>query len=298
MPRDTLVMMFQTELDTAIAVARAAGSMILDLYATDLVAEQKVGVDEYSEPVTIADRQASRLIVDELTAAFPDDAILSEEEPDNVELRLAKRRVWIIDPIDGTAGFVRRDGDFGVQIALAESGVPVVGVVYLPFHDRLSYAVRGGGSFAVQGDDAPIRMQASDVRDLAEMKLAMSRNHPSPRMGRIIEHFGFVGIINRGSVGLKVGLIADQTCDIYIHPSPRTKLWDTCAPQVILQEAGGEFTDLFGFPIRYDRADVQNHNGILATNGVGHGSAVAHLKPLLDEFGRVPHRSPDNAANA
>ena len=121
------------------------------------------------------------------------------------------------------------------------------------------------------------------------MTLAMSRNHPSPRMGRIVEYFGFTRIINRGSVGLKVGLIADKICDIYIHPSPRTKLWDTCAPQVILEEAGGRFTDLFGNEMRYDRADLQNHDGILATNGVAHEAAIETLKPLLVEFERVPH---------
>ncbi|MEO6656568.1 MAG: inositol monophosphatase family protein, partial [Pyrinomonadaceae bacterium] len=124
--------------------------------------------------------------------------------------------------------------------------------------------------------------------EFKELSLAVSRNHLSSRMHQIIKHFGFTKIINRGSVGLKVGLITDRTCDIYIHPSPRTKLWDTCAPQIILEEAGGRFTDLFGYEMRYDTSDLQNRNGILATNGTAHAAALAHLKPLLDEFGRVP----------
>ena|SRR5436190_2398968 len=132
-------------------------------------------------------------------------------------------------------------------------------------------------------------MRTSDIAVLSEMTLAMSRDHPSSRMARIIEHFAFRGTVRRGSVGLKVALIAAQTCDIYVHPSPRTKLWDTCAPQIILEEAGGCFTDLFGKQMRYDTADLQNHNGILATNGAAHESAVEHLKPLLAQFGRVPH---------
>jgi 3'(2'), 5'-bisphosphate nucleotidase len=86
-----------------------------------------------------------------------------------------------------------------------------------------------------------------------------------------------------------VGLIVDQTCDLYIHPSPRTKLWDTCAPHIILEEAGGRLTDLFGLPIRYDIADLQNHNGIVATSGEVHGDVIGHLRPLLAEFGRTPH---------
>ena len=280
--------MLQTELETATALARLAGKAILEIYATDFNAEEKFGVDNMSEPVTAADKKASRIIVESLAEIFPDDAILSEEETDHLELRLSKDRVWIIDPLDGTAGFVKRDGDFGVQIGLADGGLPLLGVVYLPVHDILSYAVKGEGSWTVTDGGEPERMTTSPKTELSEMTMAMSRDHRSPRMGRIVEYFGITGIINRGSVGLKVGLIADQTCDIYIHPSPRTKLWDTCAPQIILEEAGGRFTDLFGLEMRYDRADLQNRNGILATNGAAHKVAVEHLKPLLAEFGRTP----------
>ena len=285
--RDTLFLMLQHELKTAVALARLAGKRILEHYETDFVTEQKLGVDNLYEPVTIADKEASRIIVDGLEAAFPEDYVLSEEETDDAARRLVARRVWIIDPIDGTAGFVKKDGDFAVQIGLAESGMPIVGVVFLPWHDSMSFAVKGGGSFTQIGDAEPLKMHTSTHTVLSEMTAAVSRNHPSSRMQRIAQHFAFRGIVNRGSVGLKAGLIADQTCDIYIHPGPRTKLWDTCGPQIILEEAGGRFTDLFGDDLRYDRAELQNLNGILATNGPAHTAAVAHLRPLLTEFGRV-----------
>ena len=281
--------MLQQELETAINLARVAGKKILEHYAAGFVTEEKVGADNYSEPVTIADREASRIIVDGLIEAFSSDAVLSEEEKDDLDLRLSKRRVWIIDPIDGTAGFVKHDGDFCVQIGLADDGVAVVGVVYIPAYDMLSYAVKGSGTFLVTTGSEPRRMQTKCCRSFSDMVLAVSRNHLSSRMNRIIEHFGFTRIVRRGSVGLKVGLIVDQTCDLYIHPSPRTKLWDTCAPQIILEEAGGRFTDLFGYPIRYDIADLQNHNGIIATSGDVHDDVVEHLKPLMAEFGRAPH---------
>jgi|ERR1043166_5946208 3'(2'), 5'-bisphosphate nucleotidase len=280
--------MLQTELQTAIDAALDAGKTILKYYEEELEPEEKIGYDNYAEPVTVADRDASRMIVERLSAAFPGDGILSEEEIDDPQIRLSKDRVWIIDPIDGTAGFVKKDGDFGVQIGLVEKGVPVLGVVHLPFHDKLSYAVKGEGTFELRNGQAE-RFNVSNIRKFSEMTLAMSRNHPSSRMSRIIEHFAFAGIIRRGSVGLKIGLIADKTCDIYIHPSARTKLWDTCAPQIILEEAGGRFTDLFGKEMRYDQADLQNHNGIVATNGVSHDAVIAHLRPILAEFGRVPH---------
>ncbi len=279
--------MLQHELETAITLARIAGKKILEHYATDFEAEQKLGVDNLYEPVTIADKEASRIIVDGLEAAFPDDAILSEEETDDLARRLAKRRVWIIDPIDGTAGFVKKDGDFAVQIGLADDGVAVAGVVFLPFHDSMSYAVKGGGTFLSVGGGGPARLQTSDNTELSELVAAVSRNHPSSNMAQIIEYFGFRSVVNRGSVGLKTGLIADRTCDIYIHPSPRTKLWDTCAPQIILEEAGGRLTDIFGGEMRYDTPKLQNFNGILATNGPAHQAAVEHLRPLLTEFGRV-----------
>ncbi|HEY2846311.1 MAG TPA: 3'(2'),5'-bisphosphate nucleotidase CysQ [Pyrinomonadaceae bacterium] len=280
--------MLEAELKTAIALAYAAGQLISDYYKTEFVAEEKLGADNFYEPVTAADRAASRLIVDALTTEFPDDAILSEEETDDVERRLSARRVWIIDPIDGTAGFVKKDGDFSVQIGLAEAGRPILGVVYMPVHKKLDYAVRGEGAFESVDHAEPSRLSVSGISDLSSLTLAMSRNHPSTRMNRVIEHFQFANICRRGSVGLKVSLIASRECDIYIHPSPRTKLWDTCAPQVILEEAGGKLTDLFGGEIRYDRPDLQNWDGIVASDGASHVTAIEHLQPLLAEFGRVP----------
>lgn len=281
--------MLQNELDTAISLARHAGRAILDHYEAGFETEYKIGADNYSEPVTVADREASRIIVDGLEKAFPNDAVLSEEETDHLHLRLRNDRVWIIDPIDGTAGYINHDGDFAVQIGLAEMGTPVVGVVYLPHFDRLHYAVRGGGSYMSASGGPPVAMHTSDTRNFRKMSAAVSRHHRSPRMRRIAEHFGFERTMSRGSVGLKIALIVDGTCDFYVSPGARTKLWDTCAPQVILEEAGGRFTDMFGLDLLYDTADLQNRNGLLATNGAVHDAVVKHLAPLLAEFGRVPH---------
>jgi len=279
-------MLLEKELQLARLTAIKAGKEILEHYAREIVAEEKLGADNFSEPVTIADRHASRIIVDQLSAAFPDDAILSEEEIDDSADRLLKKRVWVIDPIDGTAGFIKKDGDFSVHIGLAEGGEALAGVVFMPFHNVLYYASKGGGAFAVHGENEPVRLAVSDKTDFGTMNLALTRNHYSEKMAKIIAAFQFASQVRRGSVGLKIGLIAEQACDIYIHPSPRTKIWDTCAPQIILEEAGGKLTDLFGSPMRYDIADVQNHNGILATNGVSHENAVEHLRPVLKALGR------------
>src|SRR4051812_43442165 len=106
--------MLQEELEAAISLSRDAGKAILDVYGTDFTTIQKVGADNRSEPVTAADKISSKIIMSGLAAAFPDDALLSEEEPDDLDYRLSRPRTWIIDPLDGTAGFVRRDGDFCV----------------------------------------------------------------------------------------------------------------------------------------------------------------------------------------
>ncbi len=139
----------------------------------------------------------------------------------------------------------------------------------------------------IEGEAGPLRLQVSGKTVFEEMIIAVSRNHLSPKMARVSADFKFRDIIQRGSVGLKVGLIAGRRADLYIHLSPRTKFWDSCAPQIILEEAGGRMTDLFGAPIRYDLHDVQNHNGILASNGAAHDEAVQKLRALLNEFGRL-----------
>jgi len=282
--------MLEKELETAVDSARKAGEIILDFYANGFAVEEKISADNSSEPVTIADRTASRLIVENLARVFPDDGILSEEEADD-KTRLVKKRVWIIDPLDGTQGFVNKNDDFAVQIGLAENGASVLGVVFLPVENRLYTAIKGAGAFVIESGGEPKRLEVSGETDFARMNVAVSRNHRSPKMSRVAEEFGFMKEVQRGSVGLKIGLIAERFCDLYVHLSPRTKHWDTCAPEIILTESGGEMTDLFGERIVYNTADARNLNGVLASNGVAHERAVAKLKSLLAGFGRVRVKS-------
>ena len=106
-------------------------------------------------------------------------------------------------------------------------------------------------------------------------------------MDRVVKAFAVKEEVRRGSVGIKVGLICEQQCDLYVHLSPRTKQWDTCAPEIILTEAGGRVTDLFGQSLRYNVLEVQNRNGLVASNRVAHQQVITALAPLLDEFGRI-----------
>ena len=278
--------MLENELEVAIALARQAGATILDFYEKEFEIEAKIHADNFSEPVTIADRTASQIIVKGLNDAFPNDGILSEEEFDDKE-RLNKQRVWVIDPLDGTFGFINKNGDFAVQIGLASDGEAVLGAIYLPVEDVLYFAAKDQGAWMIRNESAPQRLQVSGQKDFAQVNLAVSRNHRSPRMSIVVERLGLKNEIGRGSVGLKIGLIVEKFCDLYIHLSPRTKHWDTCAPEIILREAGGRMTDLFGGKIIYNTPDVHNYNGVLASNNQIHDQTIEKLKPLLTEFGRL-----------
>lgn len=284
--RGTKAQIYEQELRVAIDLAREAGAAILEFYEKPMEIEQK---DSFSarEPVTQADRVANDLIVTTLRHEYPGDGILAEESVDTAH-RLDKPRVWMIDPLDGTTGFIEGNGDFAVQIGLAEGGEAVLGVVYQPLTGVLYRAVRGQGTWIERLKLAPERATVSAQGELHNMRLAASRSHRSPRMDKVVKAFNVREEVRRGSVGIKVGLICEQQCDLYVHLSPRTKQWDTCAPEIILHEAGGRLTDLFGQPLRYNSLEVQNLNGIVASNGRAHQKIIGALSPLLGEFGRAP----------
>jgi 3'(2'), 5'-bisphosphate nucleotidase len=275
---------YARELRVACELARTAGAAILEYYEGPIKVEQKTSEDDV-EPVTQADKVANELIVSRLKREFPDDGILAEESVDT-KRRLEKSRVWMVDPLDGTNGFIDGNGDFAVQIGLVEDGRPVLGVVYIPLTGTLYRAVHYHGTWIERPQSAPEWMDVSNRSTLSEMRLAASRSHRSPKMNKVVARFGFREEVQRGSVGIKVGLIIERQCDVYIHLSPRTKQWDTCAPQVILTEALGRMTDLFGYPLNYNVPDVQNRNGLVASNGAAHDQIIETLAPLLKEFGR------------
>jgi 3'(2'), 5'-bisphosphate nucleotidase len=275
---------YEDELKVAVDLSRVAGDAILAEYKKPLRIEQKSSADDV-EPVTQADRIANELIVNGLKAEFPSDGILAEESVDT-ERRLSKSRVWMVDPIDGTNGFIDGNGDFAVQIGLVEDGECVAAVVYVPLTGVCYRATLGGGTWIDRPDHPREQAAVSDRRKFADMRLAASRSHRSPRMNKVVKQFGFTEEVQRGSVGIKVGLLVEQQCDVYIHLSSRTKQWDTCAPQLVLTEAGGQLTDLFGRPLNYNVPDVNNRNGLVASNGAAHALIISTLAPLLAEFGR------------
>ena len=186
----------------------------------------------------------------------------------DTEHRLSRKRVWMIDPLDGTTGFIEGNGDFAVQIGLADNGQCVLGVVYQPLTGVLYRAVQGGGTWIERPEYEPEKAAVSGNDEISAMRLAASRSHRSPRMDSVVQAFGLKEEVRRGSVGIKVGLIVEKQCDLYVHLSPRTKQWDTCAPEIILREAGGSLTDLLDGHSDTTPPEVQNRNGVVASNGV------------------------------
>ena len=280
---------YGNELRAAVELARAAGAAALSYQGGPLRVEHK---EEFDEPVTQADRAVNELIVRGLAEAFPADGILAEESADT-ERRLGCARVWMVDPLDGTKGFIAGSGDYAVQIGLAVGGVAVLGVVYAPATDVLYWAARGHGAWVERTiPDAESRVVVERLRvtaeaSLGQMRLAESRSHRGPHMDTVVRALGVRAEVKRHSVGIKVGLLVERQADLYIHLSGKTKQWDTCAPEAVLAEAGGRMTDLWGDPLVYNTPDVYNRHGLVASNGAAHDLVVARMRPLLEQFGRA-----------
>ena len=264
----------QRELETAIRLARRAVESILDYYRTGLPVEHKAG----DEPVTLADRVADDLIRAGLQAAFPHDGLLTEESDDD-RSRLSKERVWIVDPLDGTTEFITETGDFVVQIGLAVTGEPVLGVVYQPTADLLYYAVRGQGAYRLW-DGQRQRLHVSATADPRRMRLVASHAHYSPLVQEAQRVLGLASVRRMGSVGLKAGTLAAGECDLYLATTV-AKEWDLCAPHALVLEAGGKLTNLCGERLTYNKPQLSSCRGLIASNGQIHEHIVQALIPLV-----------------
>ncbi|MBV8758293.1 MAG: 3'(2'),5'-bisphosphate nucleotidase CysQ [Deltaproteobacteria bacterium] len=261
------------ELSCAQQLAREAGALVHKMQRGELDVEMKPG----DEPVTIADKRASELIVAGLAKAFPADPIISEELPP-APAALAASRKWLVDPIDGTKDFIRREDGYSVMIGLVVDGRPAVGVVYQPVIDRMFFATPAGAFVTHNGETTPLAV--SDVASAANIRLVASKSHRSPVMDQVKSSLGIDNELNVGSVGVKLCLIAMGVRDLYVNPAAKTKAWDTCAPEAILTRSGGRLSDLFGGAIEYTK-ELGHPRGLLASNGRVHDEVVAKLGPLF-----------------
>ncbi len=263
------------ELALATDLARRAGEVVLRYRSPAIAVDKKA----HDEPVTRADRESNDLILEGLRAAFPADAILSEESAAVGEFRTAAR-AWMVDPLDGTRDYVRGLPGFAVMIGLCLEGQPALGVVYQPLGDILYRAARGQGASVEEGGTSR-RLHVSAARDPRGCRLVSSASHRMATIDQVRAALAIDDEISLGSVGLKLGLIARSERDLYVNPEGFSKLWDSCAPSVILTEAGGRMTDVRGRPLDYRSAEVRHLDGLLASNGLIHDAVVAAIAPLF-----------------
>lgn len=242
----------QEYMQEIIAICRRAGEAIMQVYSGQIDVEHKTD----DSPLTQADLAAHRLIESSLKQLTPDIPLLSEESADiPFDIRSKWHRYWLVDPLDGTREFIKRNGEFTVNIALIEDERSVLGVVYAPVMDLLYYADENG-VFKQEGLSTP---EAIHVRTPVRqaITIAGSRSHSDARLQGFIENIekklSPVKLIPMGS-SLKICMVAEGVADLY----PRlglTSEWDTAAAQCVLERAGGKLTDTQGNRLLYNRKD-------------------------------------------
>ncbi len=216
-----------------------------------------------ASPLTLADKAANKIIVSALKEKYPGHAVLSEEEKDDLK-RLENKLCFVVDPLDGTKEFIKRNGQFTVNIALAENNKSVMGVIYVPATKELFYASKGYGSFFEAEGESAVRILATDETDLKKVRLVMSSSHSGAQADALIEKYNFKNFVKMGS-SLKGCLIAKGEAEIYYRHGP-TMEWDTAAMQCIAEEAGAIFLQMDGSEMTYNRENSLNDKGFFIVN--------------------------------
>lgn len=265
--------MYSLLLHQSIIAAVLAGKEILEVYDTKFNVEYK---DDKS-PLTLADKKASEKIIEELER-FKIPVLSEEGFHDNFETRKTWDKLWIVDPLDGTKEFVKRNGEFTVNIALVEANVPSIGVIYSPVFKELYFAAKGMGAFKIYKDDFAHlidNIQTSTLENLLEVAkklpvdtnrknyvVVASRSHMSTETHAHIENLKLkhkeVDIVTTGS-SIKMCWVAEGVADEYPRFGP-TMEWDTAAGQAILQEAGASLIDFISRQsMTYNRENLLNN---------------------------------------
>jgi len=272
----------QELLTIARVVGWGAGEILLATQQSDLEVQ-----DLADGPVTIADAAANDYILKTLHANLgtEDFGYLTEEtyKLQPASDRLEKSFVWIIDPLDGTKEYIQKTGEFAVHIALVHDHRPVVAVVACPAVGRLYFAALGSGTFVEQKDGTIAPVQVSQRHQFEQMIVVTSRSHRSDRFNQLMQQFPCQTQKSVGSLGGKIAAIVDQHADVYLSLSGSSapKDWDLAAPELILTEAGGKFTHFDGTPLLYNREDVTQWGGLLASNGTCHDTLCTEATRIL-----------------
>ncbi|MBW2455385.1 MAG: 3'(2'),5'-bisphosphate nucleotidase CysQ [Deltaproteobacteria bacterium] len=280
------------QLEAMIDIARSVSARVAELHRQHRSDRFEVELKDADEPVTRADREANELICEALAARFPAAAIVAEEsrpdDPGEIAELLGQKEVFFVDPIDGTREFVDGRGEFAVMIGLAEGGRATAGVVALPAVGLLLAGRVGTRALAETTAGERRLVGVSDVSRFDQATMVASRSHRPAIVEPICRRLGVCSLQPCGSVGVKVARLLTGSADLYVHGGPGLKLWDSCAPEAVLEAAGGRLSDFDGQPIRYVAGNLHLTGGLAATNGHLHPgvlSAVGWAQREADRLG-------------
>lgn len=246
--------MFKKLLNEVVTIAVNAGQAIMVVYADKSI---EVTSKSDASPLTQADLASDRVISAGLTALDLGWPLLSEESAQiPYEERKNWDRFWLIDPLDGTKEFIKRNGEFTVNIALIKNGQPILGVVYAPVLDVCYFAARGVGSFVRRGADEPQSIAVKSAMPGESLKVVASRSHADERTSALLEKLVLYECISMGS-SLKLCLVAEGAAHIYPRLGP-TMEWDTAAAHAIVKYSGGRVCDWAGTELIYNKPDLHN----------------------------------------
>lgn len=222
-----------------------------------------------NEPVTVADIAVSEYILSQLKAALgeADFGYISEETYKSQQEKNPHEWVWIIDPLDGTKDFINKTGEYAIHIALIQGTQPILAVVAIPETQTLYYAIRGGGTFRETATGS-VAVRVNCTKNIQDLILVVSRSHRNDRLEYLLQHLPCQNQKAIGSVGCKIAAIIEQQADVYISLSGKSapKDWDMAAPELILTEAGGQFTHCDCTPLAYNTGDIHQWGDLLASN--------------------------------
>lgn len=254
-----------SNIQTIVAIAKHAGAILLDFYSRDYTVAQKD--NDPNVLVTTADIESEKYIIEQLKDSFPSCQIVSEERQHNTVDWT--KDVFLVDPLDGTRQFVAKTSNFSVMIGLCLNGQPTLGVVYLPVLGELYFAEKSKGVF-LEKDGILMQLNVSAKTDLGNAAVFEQERHHKGIQSDILHALPSKKIYLDSATGYKICKIAQGDGDLFINTSQRTSKWDVCAPQIILEEAGGKLTAFSGSPLDYTKIDDKLEPQFFVSNGFLH----------------------------
>ena len=259
------------EVSLAIQAALEAGKTVMNVYNQEFSSTLK----KDDEQLTEADIKSNDIILKTISSSG--HRILSEESVDNKK-RLDFKKIWIVDPLDGTSDFIKKTGEFTIMISLVEDHIPILGIIYWPTKSTLYLAQKGQGAYK-SVNNTWSKISVSNVSEIEKCRAVGSRYHISEVEQKLIKRLNISQFTSKGS-SLKVADISSGNAELYFTTTNKIKQWDTCASYCLITEAGGKMTDMYGNDLKYNTEKLNHENGLLVSNGLIHDQVTN----IYDEF--------------